>query len=61
MFICGGQYSTEGSIILLKSFYVILFEYKGPWMLKPDSLIFMGMLNISQHNKFSDSVWRKFG
>ena len=33
----------QADMVLLsffKNFYVTLFEYKGPWMLKTDSLIF---------------------
>ena len=44
MFMYGGQYSTWGDMVSWKSSliicYIILFECKGPWMLKTDSLIF---------------------
>ena len=43
MFICVGQNSTVGHMVCkasLKICYVSLFECKGPWMLKTDSLIF---------------------
>ena len=40
---CEGQNSTEGHMVLQSSLricYVSLFERKGAWMLKTDSLIF---------------------
>ena len=44
IFMCGGQYSTEGRMVLgkasLRICHIILFECKGSWMLKTDSLIF---------------------
>ena len=45
MFMCGGQYSTDGCFCekaSLAIYCIILFECKGSWMLKTDSLIFKG-------------------
>ena len=41
MFMCGGQNSWFCKASL-RICYVSLFECKGPWMLKTDSLIFSG-------------------
>ena len=67
MFVCGGQNSTEDNMVLQRFFricYVILFEYKGPWMLKTTNFVVLcGENMVSKESKIVCSVkvsWLEF-
>ena len=63
---CGGQYPTDSQKAALTTCYIILLECKGPWMLKINSLMFLGNIKYFTAQqvlwccveKISVKIWR---